>query len=67
MRPQERIQLIGEYPKYTSFNLPLTLTQISEWLHWLVVNIPAAGGEIGQGKVLTQYQGPSPPSGSGEP
>ena len=33
------------------------------WLHYLVVNIP--NGNISKGNVIVDYNGPSPPSGSG--
>ena len=37
----------------------------SEWLHWLVVNIPS-DQNIDSGQVLSEYMGPAPPKGSGQ-
>ncbi|XP_018912202.1 protein D2 isoform X2 [Bemisia tabaci] len=39
------------------------LPTMREWQHWLVVNIP--GNDITSGKVLTEYEGASPPNGTG--
>ncbi|KAH7698134.1 Protein D2 [Aphelenchoides avenae] len=33
------------------------------WVHWLVVNV--LGNDIAQGQVIQEYNGPTPPTGSG--
>lgn len=35
----------------------------SQWLHWLVVNIP--GDRIDLGETITEYLSPKPPTNSG--
>lgn len=35
----------------------------SEWLHWLVVNVP--GLEVNKGEIICPYMGPLPPKASG--
>ncbi|XP_064482627.1 protein D1-like [Ornithodoros turicata] len=47
-------------PDAPSRNAP----KMKHWRHWLVVNVPA-NGDIGAGDTITEYNGPSPPAGSG--
>lgn len=37
--------------------------KLREWRHWLVVNIP--GSEVSKGQTISDYNGPSPPKGTG--
>eukprot|EP01083_Nonionella_stella_P085363 236702_1 len=40
--------------------------KMSEWLHWLVVNVPNGGDHIGEGSVIKPYAPPTPPRKTGE-
>ncbi|CAH0753918.1 unnamed protein product [Bemisia tabaci] len=62
-----------EWPADPNLNYALVLVDpdvpskavptMREWQHWLVVNIP--GIDFMSGKVLTEYQGATPPNGTG--
>ena len=57
-------------PKITLLPLPLSTfvmydpdASIPEWLHYLVINIH--NGDLSTGTTIQQYEGPSPPAGTG--
>ena len=39
---------------------------MSEWLHWMVVNVPDSGIHIESGNTIMEYKGPSPPKETGD-
>ena len=49
-------------PDAPSYESPI----MSEWLHWMVVNIPDSGMHIDSGDTIMEYAGPNPPAHSGD-